>query len=72
VVRSVNVVETKRSRLYQQHYRTRKQRLAEQTAAKQQQEEIAALRAANAELNKRLRLIERTLKNKRGPTRRRR
>jgi hypothetical protein len=68
VVRSVNVVETKRSRLYQQHYRTRQQ----QTAAKQQQEEIAALRAANAELNKRLRLIERTLKNKRGPTRRRR
>jgi hypothetical protein len=46
--------------------------LAEQTAAKQQQEEIAALRAANAELNKRLRLIKRTLKNKRGPTRRRR
>jgi hypothetical protein len=43
----------------------------QQAAVKKQQDQIAALRTANAALNGRLRLIERTLKNKRGSTRQR-
>jgi len=41
-------------------------------AIKQQQDQIEALRTANAALNGRLRLIERTLRNKHGSTRQRR
>jgi len=44
----------------------------QQAAAKHQQEEIDALRKANAALNARLQLIELTLKNKRSSTRQRR
>jgi hypothetical protein len=40
-------------------------------AIKQQQDQIETLRTANVALNARLRLIERTLRNKRGSTRQR-